>query len=114
MTSVPSFTILRWPDATDEYECVMKEVMFNDGKERIICTNEFVPHDHWPKDVYQKNESGGYDIIGKYVMTKTQSTQQLNRSTMKWEGTPSVEIYEFKQKREALKKQDQIVVVVEN
>ena len=90
MASVPSFMIIRWPDAIDEYQCDMKEVMFDDGKKRIICTNKVVPDNQWPNDVYQKNESGGYDSIGKYVM--------------KWEGTPSVQIYKFITKKGGSKK----------
>jgi len=74
----------------------MKEVLFNDGIKRLICTHTHVPDAYLPKDVYVFHEE--YVAVGTYTITETKSTQWLNACTNTWEGSPSVKSYIFHKK----------------
>ena len=80
----------------ERYECIMKKILFSDGVERLICSNDQVPESYWPKTVYQLNKiEGGFDEIGSYRTTYSVSTERVNPKTLSWEGNPSVKTYYF-------------------
>ena len=67
MTTIPTFTVGKY-DGPETFACKMTHVTFSDGKNHFICTNDDVPSDYWPKDVYQINDSGEYGVIGSYKL----------------------------------------------
>ena len=67
MTTIPTFTVGKY-DGPETFACKMTHVTFSDGKNHFICTNDDVPSDYWPKDVYQINDSGEYGVIGTYKL----------------------------------------------
>jgi hypothetical protein len=71
MTTIPTFTVGKY-DGPETFACKMTDVMFSDGKIHLICTNDDVPPDYWPKDVYQINDSGEYGVIGTYKLNAGQ------------------------------------------
>jgi len=92
----PTFYAVKPCCGPEKYDCIMKKILFSDGLERFICTNDQVPESYWPNSVYQFNEiEGGYDEIGSYRTTYKVSTERLDPHTLLWQGNPSVTTYYF-------------------
>ena len=74
----------------------MHEIMFSDGINGFICSSNETPESVWSDIVYKRNPiEGGYDKIGFYTKTETDSNLRINRVTGKREGAPSVKTYTF-------------------
>jgi hypothetical protein len=94
--SNPTFWVNKPCCGPEEYVCILKKILFSDGIERFICTNDQVPESYWPNTVYQFNKiESGYDEIGSYTTSSSFSTERLNPKTLSWEGNPSVKTYSF-------------------
>ena len=90
------FTANKPHEGPEQFICIMREIMFSDGINRFICTSNQTPESVWPDAVYKHNAiEGGYDKIGIYTKTETDSYQRYNHRTGNWEGNPSVKTYTF-------------------
>jgi hypothetical protein len=79
-----------------QFVCIMREITFNDGINRFICTSNETPESVWPDAVYKHNAiEGGYDKIGIYTKTETDSYERYNHTTGNWDGAPSIKTYTF-------------------
>jgi len=62
----------------------MREIIFSDGINRFICTSNETPESVWLDIVYKRNQiEGGYDKIGFYTKTETDSNLRIKHVTCK-------------------------------
>ena len=65
------FWICRPHEGPEQYEFVLKSVVFSDGISRFIYKSDIVPEQYFPRMVYIFSAiMGGYEYVGEYVNKK--------------------------------------------